>query len=246
MVRKKTHAEFLKQVTDIHGTEYTVLEQYINATTPINIRHDICGNINPTIPHNFINKRNRCGECYGSKRKSTEQFKKEVFDLVESEYTVLGEYKNNSTEIKIKHNECNRIYGVTPTDFFRGRRCSSCGGSIGERTIEKYLKKNSIDYLKEYIIKDCYHIHPLPFDFAIFKGELLIALIEYDGEQHFIAKDKFGGEEGLSKRRIRDGIKNDFCKSYKIPLIRISYQEFKYKSENIHEILNEKLLPFMK
>ncbi|MFJ8531179.1 hypothetical protein [Bacillus sp. NPDC094106] len=50
MVRKKTHAEFLKQVTDIHETEYTVLERYISATTPMNIRHDICGNIN-SEPH---------------------------------------------------------------------------------------------------------------------------------------------------------------------------------------------------
>ena len=43
-----------------------------------------------------------------TKKKSTEEFKKEVYDLVGNEYEVLGEYIKNDKKIKIKHNskEC--------------------------------------------------------------------------------------------------------------------------------------------
>ena len=50
-------------------------------------------------------------------------------------------------------------------------------------------------------------------------------LIEYDGEQHFHAKDFFGGEIGLHRLQENDKVKNEYAKQHKLPLIRIPYTE---------------------
>ena len=41
----KTNDEFLKEVHDLVGDEYTFLEEYKGARVPIKYRHNPCGNI---------------------------------------------------------------------------------------------------------------------------------------------------------------------------------------------------------
>ncbi len=85
--------------------------------------HAKCGFKYEVDPNTFL-QGHRCPKCAGTMKKNTEQFKKEVCDLVGEEYTVLGEYKNSKTKIKIKHNKCGYEYEVTPNSFLRGRRCN--------------------------------------------------------------------------------------------------------------------------
>jgi very-short-patch-repair endonuclease len=61
--------------------------------------------------------------------------------------------------------------------------------------------------------------------------------IEYDGRQHFEPIEYFGGFYSLEKQRIKDKIKDNFCKNNNIKLIRIPYYEF----DNIEKILNYSL-----
>lgn len=75
----------------------------------------------------------------------------------------------------------------------------------------------------------------LPFDFAIFKKDQLISLIEYDGEQHFKPVEIFGGEEGFKNQKMRDEVKDAYCIENEIPLLRIAYFDF----DRIDEILND-------
>ena len=50
--------------------------------------------------------------------------------------------------------------------------------------------------------------------------------IEYDGEQHFSKWDKFEKDNtNFEIRKIRDQIKNDFCKKNNIKLFRIRYDD---------------------
>ena len=51
-------------------------------------------------------------------------------------------------------------------------------------------------------------------------------LIEYDGQQHFYDIKYFGGEEQFKKQQQYDKIKNEYCKSHNIPLIRIPYWHY--------------------
>ena len=127
MVRRKTPKEFEEEVYQLVKDEYTILSDYEKSSKHVNIKHNICGNEYRVIPNNFFRGR-RCPFCNGNnaKQKNTEQFKKEVYDLVGNEYEVIGDYVNRSTNIKMKHNKCGRVYYVQPGNFLYKSRCIEC------------------------------------------------------------------------------------------------------------------------
>ena len=91
----------------------------------------------------------------------------------------------------------------------------------------------------QYSFKDCLsnNNHLLFFDFAIFNQQNnLVALIEYQGEQHYFPISCFGGVERLEKQQENDNIKKEYCKKANIPLYYINY------NENIENELNKILI----
>ena len=60
------------------------------------------------------------------RRKTTREFKQEVYNLVGNEYSVLGEYVTNKIKIKMKHNLCGNEFEMTPNRFLSGNRCREC------------------------------------------------------------------------------------------------------------------------
>lgn len=320
MGRKKTHEEFAEEVCDLVGNEYKVLDKYLYSRTKIKIKHDTCGYIYHVTPNKFLTGR-RCPKCSGLMKKTHEEFTIEIFNLVGNEYSVISNYINTSTKIKMKHNDCGRIYDVTPDSFLgtvnkKGTRCPECykvknkkslqkrgkkqsdnykklyfkklkeihNGHImpisdyvtykskikvrcdrcenvwetrasslicnkehgcpncnkfkskGVIEIEGYLINENLFYLKEFSYRNCKNKHVLPFDFLVFDQ----LLIEFDGGQHFMSVDYFGGRDGFKYRRCNDEIKNQYCIDNNIPLIRIPYWE----KDNIEYILENVLAYF--
>lgn len=120
---------------------------------------------------------------------------------------------------------CGKHFVALPAKVINGH-ISSCGcrkQSSREQYIEHILVRENIDFQRQYTTPACRDKQALLFDFAIFDEGKLYALIEYDGQQHFKAVDLFGGEDGLSRRRRRDKIKNEFCDKNKIALYRLPY-----------------------
>ena len=103
--RTKTHETFLKEVYSLVEDEYTVLSKYISSNQKIKIRHNICKHEYEVLPTKFLNGR-RCPNCFGKNKKTTDKWKKEVNELSNGEYSVIGEYVNNRTKIDMKHNIC--------------------------------------------------------------------------------------------------------------------------------------------
>jgi predicted Zn-ribbon and HTH transcriptional regulator len=141
MGRKKTHEEFVKEVYDLTNGEYVVIGKYVNTKTHIIMKHNIenCGHEYFVKPYHFLNG-SRCPECFGSKKKTTEQYKQEVYDLVRDEYTVLGEYNGAHKKILMKHNSCEHEWEVDANSFLRGTRCPKCFGNI-KKTHEQFCKE---------------------------------------------------------------------------------------------------------
>ena len=111
--------------------------------------------------------------------------------------------------------------------FATDGRTISCGcasQSSGEIKITQLLVEANIDFQTQYRIKEFNILSP--FDFAIFKENQFLGLIEYDGEQHFEAIELWGGEEQLKIQQERDERKNQWCKENNIRLIRIPYTEY--------------------
>lgn len=139
---RKTNDEFLKEVYDMVGDEYTFLEPYVNSRTSMLVRHNKCGHEWKTQPRSF--KRGaRCPNCRSKSRmKTNEEFLKEVYDLVGDEYTFLEEYKGAMTPIKYRHNPCGSIYKRKPNHFLTSRGiCPECHGGGIDMTTEKFKER---------------------------------------------------------------------------------------------------------
>lgn len=88
-----------------------------------------------------FNSGSRCLKCFGNYRRTNNEFKEEVYNLVGKEYTFLDEFKGVDIKINVSHNTCGNIYEVTPYKFInRGQRCPEC---------DKYRQKTNGDFVKE-------------------------------------------------------------------------------------------------
>lgn len=62
------------------------------------------------------------------KRKTLDEVKREIFEIVGNEYTLIGEYLNNHTPISIRHNVCGHYWNPTIKNFIKNNvRCPKCG-----------------------------------------------------------------------------------------------------------------------
>ena len=126
--------------------------------------------------------------------------------------------------------ECGNKFTTTVSNIIHNDKiqCNDCSGSKSnnEKVIENWLNLNSIKYTNQYSFKDCLSDNNkrLYFDFYL-KG---YGLLEIDGESHF-QPVRFNGmnidiaKKNFEKSQKRDLIKNEYCKSKNIKLLRISY-----------------------
>ena len=98
--------------------------------------------------------------------------------------------------------------------------------SRGEIKICDILDNAGLSYVEEYSFPDLVSSsgRPLRFDFCVFddNGDIDF-LIEYQGIQHYEAKSKFGGAQGLYKQKYNDTQKRIYCQQHGITLVAIPY-----------------------
>lgn len=82
-----------------------------------------------------------------NKRKTTNQFRQEMLQKYGNEYTVLGEYINARTHIKMRHNECGNVFNALPTNLLKKAGCMECKG----RNISKAKTKSHDQFLTEFL-----------------------------------------------------------------------------------------------
>ena len=136
-------------------------------------------------------------------------------------------HKNNSGQLvwECQCPICHNSFYELPAKVNNGHT-TSCGcriQSFGESYIQLLLENIKANFIPQYTFPDCKYINTLHFDFAIFYNDKLLGLVEYDGKQHFEPIDFFGGKEGFEKTKKRDEVKNIYCTTRNIPLLRIPY-----------------------
>lgn len=98
--------------------------------------------------------------------------------------------------------------------------------SRGEIKIEDILNMAGLPFEEEYSFSDLVSSsgRPLRFDFCVFddNGDIDF-LIEYQGIQHYEAKSKFGGAQGLFRQKYNDEQKRLYCQQHGYKLVIIPY-----------------------
>lgn len=136
------------------------------------------------------------------------------------------DYKKTSSIIWHCRCDCGNECDVESYNLRKGltQSCGCISSSIGETNIQTILQANSIEYKKEYTVKE---IGNLRFDFALLENEKVVRLIEFDGIQHFTSRSGVWNDtkDNLQKRQERDNRKNQYALNHNIPLVRIPYWE---------------------
>ena len=238
---KKTESQFKEDIVDYLGKKFKLISPYKNSTTKVTMKHLVCGKEYKVLPLN-ISKGHGCPHCAGNYRKNTKMFSDEVQKITKGEYELISEYIRSKDKVKIRHVNCQNTFKVAPGKFTGGSRCPYCNISKGEKTVSDFFVVNNINFIREYKFPNCINKKKLRFDFAV-KNSLnqIVAVIEYDGQQHYEPVVHFGGVTALRETQRRDAIKTKYCADNNIPLIRIPYWEY----DNIDAILTEKLLPLL-
>lgn len=231
-----------RRIKEATNGEYELLGEYKNANTSVLVRHNSekCDNNEYMVKWGNFKSGRRCPKCrttFAETKKRVSGWE-QVFmkELEESGYEMISsETKKKKDKIEINNKNCNHeSFLMSPDKFERGQRCPKCLRSTGEEEIAKVLSKNNLRYIEQKRFDDLVYKNRLSFDFAVIDNEdKIIAMIEFDGEQHFRAVDFFGGSDNFEKTKLRDSMKNDYCMKNNIQLLRISYLEF----ENIESII---------
>lgn len=218
ILNRSNNMEFINKSNNIHNYKYDYSKvNYINNKTPVIIICKEHGEFKQE-PRSHIG-RSGCPTC-ANKNINNKKFIKKCIDIHGDYYDYsLVNYIDSISKVEIicpkKH-----VFSCTPNNHKNGRGCPICKESKGEREIRKYLESRKIEYKREHRFLGCKHKRPLPFDFYLPNYNICI---EFDGEQHF-NKFRFEFDESkLEFRKLKDNIKNNYCKENNIILIRISY-----------------------
>lgn len=218
---------------------YHYVTGYLSMSKKCTFHCDKCNTDFLQTPGRLINQKIfGCG-CCPTKRKTHDEFLRELGEECLKEYEVLDEYDTIDKKINFKHKPCQTIFKLSPYQFITRHNKQYCPlcyfkKSKGELSIANFLEVNEIDYQKEFVFPD------LPkrfFDFFLPQDN---SVIEYDGEQHFFAVDFFGGEEALQATKKRDQEKNQYCLTNNIKVYRIPYYDYDNINQILHEIYKEK------
>lgn len=184
----------------------------------------------------------RCPECGRNKLRTIFQLSNEE---VKNRINNCGgvwinelEYKNMyEKNLIILCPECGKPFKTSLSLFTEhgGQLCDDCSNqrSVGETKIKKYLENNKIIFIPQKTFEDCKDIRPLPFDFYLPDYNIII---EFDGRQHFGETNYF--KYSYEKTHCHDEIKNNYCYTHGIYLIRIPY----WKIDKIEQILDSELI----
>lgn len=237
-VMDKLRLPFNLVVEELNYLGFILLsDKYVNVDARINVKCKTCNHI---FESSFKSLKNgtKCPECYKEIRKQNsiipyeqrlEYVRSFGFDIL----TPKEEYVDGGQKVNLL---CDRghEYSASLHDFKTGNRCPRCRKSKGEVEVSRILDSLHIGYETQYRIKECKFYNCLPFDFYLPSYNLLI---EYDGKQHY-ELESFGLDMwNFVDIKMRDTVKNIYCKNNNIELLRIPYWDF----NKIEDIIKNKI-----
>lgn len=231
--RKPTREEWIEKANKKHNFKYDYSKvEYKDNKTPVCIICPEHGEFWQT-PNNHI-KGTKCPKCEYKRRsltysKTTEQFIKDAISVHNNKYDYSKvNYYNKSTKVCIiclKHGE----FWQLPTSHLSGNGCQQCKNK--NQTILYNILKNEFknevilyEYSPNWLGKQRFDIYFPNHNIAV----------EYDGQQHFIPIEHFGGKINYDKTKKRDKLKDKLAIENNCYLFRIQYN---YTIDQLNQLI---------
>ena len=135
-------------------------------------------------------------------------------ELLGLKFVKFIKYDGKLSIFTVKCEHDHEEYETTLSILNHGRHAKGCPTCKYLNKIQTNINKVGFENVKTY----CENVG---FDLPEFN-----VCIEYDGIQHFEAQEHFGGEQKYTELCIKDDIKNEFCFTNDIGMIRISYEDY--------------------
>ena len=219
--KKKTTEEFIIDARKAHGDKYDYsLVEYEGSHGKVKI---ICPEhgVFEQLPSDHTRTQARgCRKCFigymGSiKRSTTVSFITKSVRIHGHRYDYsLTNYITSTVKVDIVCPD-HGVFKQTPDTHLSGSGCPTCNSSKGETLVRNHLDSQDIDHSEQYTFPDLKDKILLRFDFAVHGADL--RLIEYQGEQHYISVEHFGGKKQLADQQRKDQLKRDYCQLHKNP-----------------------------
>jgi predicted nucleic acid-binding Zn-ribbon protein len=235
-----THEQFLNNIHERLKGKVEVLSEYVSCLKPVNVKCLRCDHAWSPLAL-YLYKGHGCDKCFRRDkgvlaRLTHTQFLERVWQEHADTIEVMGLYETGKHRIKVRCLQCNWAWNPIARRLFR-RGCPRCCFSKGEKKIQRILESNAVSHMCQYTFQDL--ISPdggrLRFDFAILSGNALCHLIEYDGLQHFKPVKYLGGVKRFEVQKRNDWLKDSYCSSRGIKLVRVPY--YCYNSISLEMLL---------
>ena len=140
MSRKLTTEEIKEKIKDLTNGEYLLLGDYVNSSTKIQVKHNLCEK-EYEVKWGDFQQGVRCSRCSGLEKLNNKEIDKRMYESTNGEYVRLGDYVNTRTNIQVKHILCQNKYEVTWNSFQSGSRCPKCFGNdkLNNQEIDKRM-----------------------------------------------------------------------------------------------------------
>ena len=198
-----------------------------------------CGNIFEARGNDIKNGKTKSCGCLRKKQARNLNFK----DITNQRFGRLVALKNTHNGYWQCQCDCGNICEVKGSAL-RSGNTQSCGclkhTSIGEEIIANLLIENNINFKRQFTFPDLFSPKGslLRFDFGVYNEQgTLKYLIEYDGIQHYMPVEYFGGQYAFSIQQEHDKRKSEYAKCNNFKLIVIPYWDY----GDIEEILSREL-----
>lgn len=152
MARRKTHQEYVDEITDKFGDVYIFHSQYLGSETPIKVEHKVCGYTWSPTPSNLRNSVGKCPKCTGKMNRTPEEFREYVLKITNGEFSSVEDFKGNNYITTFMHNPCGYTFTAIPQIAQKGELgCRNCSGMLihDKERVESLLEDK---YGTEYIL----------------------------------------------------------------------------------------------
>ena len=231
--------KFIEKAQEVHNNKYDYSKvQYKTAKTPVTI---ICKKHGEFEQFPDVHLRGcgcpKCGkESMAQKQTLTqEEFIKRILEIHRDKYDFSKTiYKDSYSKVIVTCKE-HGDFEIWPQTLLRGAGCSKCALKSQTKLYEKLKKSFPNEEILFEVGKEIVPWLDLQ-RFDIYFPKYNIA-IEYNGQQHYIPIEYFGGTLGYENQKERDELKRKKCKENNCFLIEFPYNyDDKIYNNKIKEI----------